>query len=974
MSRECLFSRLEPQKILHSGISGEFVLVIKNMPAEDNINRSKKMKVFIFFIISITMASIAVFLAFVQGGKDALFGGTKQTAVRRTTQEAALRTTEETSKGKESLLQRSKTVPPARTLAFPPRYLEEEAWTASQAAEKMEASIQDLKEKFHQKHKRALLQSDPLSTEVLTMMFNISGCLPYMLPPKCPNNCMTSKYRQITGACNNREHPRWGASNTALARWLPPTYEDGLSQPRGWNPGFLYNGFPLPSVRDVTRKIIEVSNEAVTEDNLYSDMITAWGQYIDHDLAFTPQSINQPNSPGAADCQLTCENQNPCFPIQVFANDSLSMNSNCLPFYCSSAACLTGHHGVLIGNVSALNPRQQINSLTSFLDASTVYGSTTAAENTLRNLTSQEGLLKINVEYFDNGREYLPFVDRVPSPCRQDPEAPEGERMECFMAGDTRASEVTSLAALHTLWLREHNRLAKTLKKRNPHWGPEMVYQEARKIVGALHQIITMRDYIPKIIGPEAFNLYIGTYKGYDPTIDPTVSNVFTTAAFRFAHAAIHPIIKRLNTAYQEDPKLPHLLLHEVFFTPWRLIKEGGLDPFLRGLLTTAAKLQLQDQLMNEELTKKLFVLSNNGSLDLASLDLQRGRDHGLPGYNDWREFCDLPRLMTESELRTAIGNRQVVSKILELYGNPNNIDVWLGGIVEDFLPDARTGPLFACIIGKQMKALRDGDRFWWENDNVFTEPQRNELRKYSLSRLICDNTGLHEAPLDAFLLGKFPQDFEPCENVPAMDLGAWQETHQPELTCGFPARVEHADFVQCSEAGKSVVIYSCHQGYKLLGEEQVSCTKGKWNSALPRCQDVNECENKVRPPCHSSAECVNRKGSFQCLCRDPFELAEDGISCRDSGKLSKGSLVSIILGVIVVCCLAISSWCVICRCRWSHSSGGCVNSQMLKDERNISSEADCENSHEMNMSQTNEAEKTVDKDPPNGPCILLCM
>lgn len=52
----------------------------------------------------------------------------------------------------------------------------------------------------------------------------------------------------LLSLCSHRVHPRWGASNTALARWLPPAYEDGISEPRGWNSHFLYNGFPLPPV------------------------------------------------------------------------------------------------------------------------------------------------------------------------------------------------------------------------------------------------------------------------------------------------------------------------------------------------------------------------------------------------------------------------------------------------------------------------------------------------------------------------------------------------------------------------------------------------------------------------------------------------------------------------------------------------------------------------------------------------------
>ena len=70
-----------------------------------------------------------------------------------------------------------------------------------------------------------------------------------------------------------------------------------------------------------------------------------------------------------------------------------------------------------------------------------------------------------------------------------------------------------------------------------------------------------------------------------------------------------------------------------------------------------------------------------------------------------------MSRLETPAELNKAIANRSMVNKIMDLYKHADNIDVWLGGPAEKFLPGARTGPLFACIIGTQRKALRDGDR-----------------------------------------------------------------------------------------------------------------------------------------------------------------------------------------------------------------------------------------------------------------------
>ncbi|XP_019501829.1 PREDICTED: thyroid peroxidase [Hipposideros armiger] len=910
--------------------------------------------------VTLVVACSQVFLPFFLRGKKLLWGTSDDSHVIRVLEDSKLLVDDAIHSTMKRNLEKRELISPSQLLSFS-KLPEPTSRAVARAAEIMEVSVRAMQRRVPLRLEQSQPLTDALSEDLLTTIAEASGCLPHMLPPKCPDTCLANKYRLITGACNNRDHPRWGASNTALARWLPPAYEDGVSEPRGWNPHFLYNGFPLPPVREVTRQVIQVPNEAVTDDDQYSDLLMVWGQYIDHDIAFTPQSTSKAPFGGGADCQLTCENRSPCFPIQLPANASLAAGTACLPFYRSAAACGTGAQGAFLGNLSAASPRQQMNGLSSFLDASTVYGSSAALETQLRNWSSAEGLLRVNARHRDAGRAHLPFTPpRAPAACAPEPGA--RGRGPCFLAGDGRASEVPALAALHTLWLREHNRLASALKALNPHWSADAAYQEARKVVGALHQIITLRDYVPRILGPKAFGQHVGPYQGYNPTVDPTVSNVFSTAAFRFGHATVHPLVRRLDAHFQEHPGLPQLPLQDAFFSPWRLLKEGGLDPLVRGLLARPAKLQVQDQLMNEELTERLFVLSSSGTFDLASLNLQRGRDHGLPGYNEWRGFCGLPRLQTRADLGSAVASGSVADRLLDLYKHPDNIDVWLGGLVEDFLPGARTGPLFACLIGRQMKALRDGDRFWWENGHVFTEAQRRELQRHSLSRVICDNTGLPRVPADAFRVGRFPQDFELCEDIPGLNLEAWREATPQDDTCGFPGRVDNGDFVLCNESGRRVVVYACRHGFELQGREQIACTHQGWDSQPPVCKDINECADVTDPPCHSSARCRNTKGGFQCECSDPYVLAEDGRTCVDSGRLPKASVASIALGALLVGGLAGLTWTVICR--WTH----CASQSSLPI-----TEGDGTAACPSGRRQCAEPAPGAEQDPACGSQILLC-
>uniref|UniRef100_A0A2K5NXF9 Thyroid peroxidase n=1 Tax=Cercocebus atys TaxID=9531 RepID=A0A2K5NXF9_CERAT len=763
--------------------------------------------------VTLIMACTEAFFPFISRGKELLWGKPEESRVAGVLEESKRLVDTAMYATMQRNLKKREILSPHQLLSFS-KLPEPTSGEIARAAEIMETSIQAMKRKVNLKIQQSQHPTDALSEDLLSIIANMSGCLPYMLPPKCPNTCLANKYRLITGACNNRDHPRWGASNTALARWLPPVYEDGFSQPRGWNPGFLHNGFPLPPVREVTRHVIQVSNEVVTDDDRYSDLLMAWGQYIDHDIAFTPQSTSKAAFGGGADCQVTCENQNPCFPIQLPEEAGRPRAPPVCPSYRFFGACWHRSQGALFGNRPPPTARQQMNGLTSSWTRHRV--------RQLRCGTgpSAEGPLRATRASGTPGRAYLPSRrSRARGPVRLSPH-PGETRGPCFLAGD--AAPASCVAA-----------------RAQTAWPADAVYQEARKVVGALHRcIITLRDYVPRILGPEAFQQYVGPYEGYDSTANPTVSNVFSTAAFRFGHATIHPLVRRLDAGFQEHPDLPGLWLHEAFFSPWTVLHGGGLDPLIRGLLARPAKLQVQDQLMNEELTERLFVLSNSSTLDLASINLQRGRDHGLPGYNEWREFCGLPRLETPADLSTAIASRSVADKILDLYKHPDNIDVWLGGLAENFLPRARTGPLFACLIGKQMKALRDGDWFWWENSHVFTDTQRHELEKHSLSRVICDNTGLTRVPVDAFRVGKFPEDFESCDSIPGMNLEAWRETFPQDDKCGFPESVENGDFVHCEESGRRVLVYSCRHGYELQGHEQLTCTQEGWDFQPPLCKD----------------------------------------------------------------------------------------------------------------------------------------
>lgn len=494
----------------------------------------------------------------------------------------------------------------------------------------------------------------------------------------------TFEARSYDGSGNNLDNVSLGQSGTPFSRLSPSAYEDGLSLPSGGD---------RPLARTVSNVVCEQPTGVKSATDL-SGMVWLWGQFLDHDIT------------------LTLNSEHPDFSMKVPAGD---------PYFDprgSGSVTMPFSRSLAVEGSGVSTPREQWNAITTWIDGSMIYGSDQERAQALRSF--QGGKLRTSED------EFLPYNTLgLPNenPTRRPVES-------LLLAGDVRANENVALTSLHVVFLREHNRLVEELARENPDFSDEMLYQQARKIVGAQVQAITFNEFLPALLGEKA----IPEYRGYDSQVDPTISNEFAAAAYRLGHTMIENKIWRSEVNGEEVPE-KDLEIKDAYFAPEKLRQAGGLEPILRG--TADFRQEEIDHKIVKGLRNFLFGRPGAGGLDLASMNIQRGRDHGLPDFNTLRASLGMERVQSFHDVTR---DSEKAEKLAEAYGSVEKIDPWIGMICEDHLPGTSVGPVLQKILADQFTRLRDGDRFFYKNDPALVD-RVDQIESTSLTDIIRRNT-----------------------------------------------------------------------------------------------------------------------------------------------------------------------------------------------------------------------------------------
>ncbi|RDI57921.1 peroxidase family protein [Microvirga subterranea] len=533
------------------------------------------------------------------------------------------------------------------------------------------------------------------------------------------NMVQSGNIRDASGIGNNIANPTWGAAGQPFIRLTTPSYSDGVS------------GLPVTtfSPREVSDIVSNQDNDGDgTEENIPngfggSAFLTFFGQYFDHGLDLIGKG-------GAS------------IPIGSSTFLMNATRANPMPG--------TGNADG-IPNSGDEVPAQYINPVSPYADQNQTYGSSEAVTDLLRKWVQGPNgpvetayLLMGNTD--GSGHALLPTLNHVRQnyrimtggeltsddianfdgtghallldfiPAFKGGNPANGLDLDAlgnyYIAGDGRVNENVVLTSIHTIWARNHNFWVDHLRARTGNtWTEEQYFQAAKIINIAEYQNIVFGEFADAMAGGIKPGDPAHGFTSYDPTVNAAISAEFANSAYRFGHSMLNETVSFKNA----DGSLGNMSLVQAFLSPDK-VNQIGVEELLLG--ATGVTHQAIDVDIVNALRNQLV----GQPLDLAALNIFRGRDTGIAPFNAVRaelfaktgDASLLPYSgWADFQQRNGLSNA-FIAQLQQAYPEGfQAMDLWVGGLAER--PSrGQLGSTFGYIFIEQLDRLQKGDRFYY--------------------------------------------------------------------------------------------------------------------------------------------------------------------------------------------------------------------------------------------------------------------
>ncbi|NXV67641.1 DUOX2 oxidase, partial [Molothrus ater] len=509
--------------------------------------------------------------------------------------------------------------------------------------------------------------------------------------------------QRYDGWYNNLQHHSHGSVGARLLRLLPARFADGvyqaLQEPR------------VPNARQLSTALARGPSGLPSRRNT-TVLAVFFGFHVLLDILET----EKPGCPA--------EFLNIHIPSGDAVFDPAGTGDVVLPFQRVRWAAETGQ--------SPNSPREQTNGVTGWLDGSSIYGPSHSWSDALRSF--QGGQLAAG----PSGSLPRQTDGRVPMWKALDPSTGQGGPQGIYDLGSAWGNENPFLQAESIAWFRYHNHVAAALAQQHPAWSDEDLFQHARKRVIATFQSIVLYEWLPTLLDTR-----VPEYPGYQQHLDPSISPEFVAAARQFLATMVPPGVYKRDTRCRfqnvsvSGSSFPAVRLCNSYWSRESpgLQQAEDVDELLLGMSSQIA--EREDNVVVEDLQDYWYGPLRYSRSDYVTNWIQRGRDFGLPTYNQVRQRFGLEPLQNWSNLAPHL-EPQVLQKVAALYGNNlAGLELLPGGMLE------AGGSLFSTIILEQFLRLRDGDRFWFENtkNGLFTEEEIREIRNTTFHSVLTSVT-----------------------------------------------------------------------------------------------------------------------------------------------------------------------------------------------------------------------------------------